>query len=175
MYCSGCGLALAPGQAVCPKCGRPAAMPVPPVPGPPMPGMEYLLHNYAGKVKMLGIFWLIYAGFSLLRGIIVVTFADALLSGRFGPWMHGPWPGNTLAPEFFGPWILHFALVFLLLRSVLALAAGWGLLEHAPWGRIVAIVAAIVNMIKLPFGTAIGIWTLVVLLGYRNSRLYDQL
>jgi hypothetical protein len=30
-------------------------------------------------------------------------------------------------------------------------------------------------MLKIPFGTAIGIWTLVLLLGYRNTTLYEQL
>jgi hypothetical protein len=70
---------------------------------------------------------------------------------------------------------LNFAWDILLLRSGLALAAGLGLLERAPWGRIVAIVAAFLSLLKFPFGTAIGIWTLVVLMGYRNSSLYEQL
>ena len=42
-------------------------------------------------------------------------------------------------------------------------------------GPFVAIVAAILSLIKFPFGTAIGIWTLIMLLGYRNSSLYEQL
>jgi len=48
-------------------------------------------------------------------------------------------------------------------------------MEHAQWGRLLAIVAAIFCLLKFPFGTALGIWTLVMLLGYRNSTLYDQL
>jgi hypothetical protein len=40
---------------------------------------------------------------------------------------------------------------------------------------MVAIIAAIFSLLKFPFGTALGIWTLVVLLGYQNSALYDQL
>ncbi len=52
---------------------------------------------------------------------------------------------------------------------------GWGLMERTSWGRIVAIIAAIVNLIKFPFGTALGIWTLLMLLGYRNNTLYDRL
>jgi hypothetical protein len=48
-------------------------------------------------------------------------------------------------------------------------------MEHSQWGRIVAIVAAFLSLLKFPFGTALGIWTLVVLLGYRNSSLYEQL
>ena len=157
MFCSGCGLALPPEQGFCPQCGRPAASPVPSV-----PGLEFELQNYAGKIKALAVVWYIYA-------------ANAFLSGRFGPWMQGPWANGAMPPFGFMPAILHFAWVFLVLRAALALAAGWGLMERAPWGRIVAIVAAILSLIKFPFGTAIGIWTLVVLLGYRNSTLYEQL
>jgi hypothetical protein len=29
--------------------------------------------------------------------------------------------------------------------------------------------------VNIPFGTGLGIWTMVVLMGYRNSTLYDQL
>ena len=170
MFCSGCGCSLAPGQAFCPQCGRPAAAAVPPV-----PGFQFQLENYAGKVKALSVVWFIYAGLALITGVMGLFFADAFLSGRFGPWMHGPWMHGPMPPFWFGPAILHFAWVFLVLRAGLALAAGYGLLEHAPWGRPVAIVAAVFSLLKFPFGTALGIWALVVLLGYRNSTLYDQL
>jgi hypothetical protein len=83
--------------------------------------------------------------------------------------MHGPFM------PFFAPAMLRFAWIFIFLRAGLAAVAGWGLLEHTQWGRIVAIVAAILSMLKFPFGTAMGIWTLVILLGYRNSTLYEQL
>jgi hypothetical protein len=63
----------------------------------------------------------------------------------------------------------------IIVRAGLAFMAGWGLMEHAPWGRVVAIVAAFLCILKIPFGTAIAIWTLVTLLGYRNTTLYDQL
>jgi len=170
MFCSGCGQALAVGQAYCPQCGRPAAVAVPPV-----PGLQFQIENYAGKLKALSVVWFIYAGLALVTGMMGLFFANAFLSGRFGPWMNGPWMHGPMPPMWFGPAILHFAWVFLVIRAGLALAAGYGLMEHAPWGRPVAIVAAIFSLLKFPFGTALGIWTLVVLLGYRNSTLYDQL
>jgi hypothetical protein len=71
--------------------------------------------------------------------------------------------------------MLHFAWMFVVLRSGLAVVAAWGLMERAAWGRVVAIVAAFLCLFKFPFGTALGIWTLVMLLGYRNSTLYEQL
>jgi len=170
MFCSGCGQALVPGQAVCPQCGRPVAPPVPPV-----PNMEFQLQSYAGRIKALSIVWFVYGGLSLALGIMGLTFASALLNGAFGPWMHGPWGHGPWGPGMMGPAILHFAWVMVVVRSGLALAAGWGLMERAPWGRVVAIVAAFLSLIKIPIGTALGIWTLVTLLGYRNSTLYNQL
>jgi hypothetical protein len=170
MYCSGCGQALAPGQGFCPKCGRPAAAAAPTV-----PGMEFQLQNYAGKVRALSIVWFIYAAFSLLIGVAGLAFANAFFLGHFGPWMHGPWADGSAPPMWFMPMILRFGWAFIVLRAGLALAAAWGLMEHAPWGRVVAIVAAFLSLLKFPFGTALGIWTLVMLLGYRNSTLYEQL
>jgi hypothetical protein len=165
MFCSGCGQALTPGQPFCANCGRPSAPVVPPI-----PGLQFQLENYASKIRTLSIFWYVYAGLSLLLGFVGLAFAHAFFSGAFGPWLHGPVP-----PPFLAPVILHLTWLFLTVRALLAAAAGWGLMEHAPWGRVVAIIAAIFNLLKFPFGTAMAIWTFVVLLGYRNSTLYEQL
>ncbi len=170
MFCSGCGQAMEPGQPFCPKCGRPLAPSVPPI-----PGLEFQLESYGGKIRLLSIFWFVYAGLSLLLGLAGLTFAKTFMSGGFGPWGHSPWMHGPMPPDWFGPAIIHLIWVMLVVRAGLAVAAGWGLIEHAQWGRLVAIVAAILCLLKFPFGTALGIWTLAMLLGYRNSSLYDQL
>jgi hypothetical protein len=140
-----------------------------------VPGFAYQLESYAGKVKALSIVWFIYAGYALLTGVLGLAFANAFFSGHFGPWMHGPWARGPFPPGLFGPMILRFAWMVVVVRVGLAAVAGWGLYERAQWGRIVAIVAAILSLLRFPLGTALGIWTLVVLLGYRNSTLYEQL
>ncbi|MGB8261012.1 MAG: zinc ribbon domain-containing protein [Terracidiphilus sp.] len=175
MYCSGCGTVINPGQTFCPQCGRPAAPPVPPV-----PGLDFQVQQFAGRVRALSVVWMIYAGLILVSGIVGMTFARLWFSGRFGWWMHGPWPSGNVPPLWFGPAILRLGWAWVIVRACLAVAAGWGLWERAPWGRIVAIVAAWVSIFGLfhgafPFGLAIGIWTLIVLMGYRNRALYEQL
>lgn len=165
MYCSGCGGALTPGQAFCAQCGRPSAAVIPPI-----PGLQFQLEAYTGKIRILAIFWFIYAGLAMLTGFAGMAFARAAMSGAFGQWMHGPMP-----PLFMGHFLLQFFWIILVARVALAVCAGWGLMQHAQWGRMVAIVAAIFSLLKFPFGTAMGIWTLVVLLGYRNGTLYEQL
>lgn len=165
MFCSGCGQALTPGQGFCSQCGRPAG-----AQAPLAPGFSFQLESYAGKMKALSILWFIYAGLSLLLGIFGLSVARALFSGHFGPWMNGP-----STPFWLGPAILHFVWIILALRIGLALVAGWGLWVRTEWGRIVAIIAAIFSLLRFPFGTALGVWTLIMLLGSRNSTLYEQL
>ena len=48
--------------------------------------------------------------------------------------------------------------------SLPGLAAGYGLLKHQPWARILAIVVGILSLLNFPLGTAIGIYTLWVLM-----------
>lgn len=52
-------------------------------------------------------------------------------------------------------------MVVLALPSVVA---GYGLLKAKNWGRILAIVLGIFNLINIPIGTVIGLYTLWVLL-----------
>lgn len=165
MFCSGCGQSLAPGQGFCPQCGRAVAPPAPPV-----PGIEFEVQNYAGKIRALAIVWFVYAGLSLLLGFAGMAFLHNFFMNGFGPWMHGPTP-----PPWFLPFLFHSIWIVLAVRVGLAVVAGWGLMEHTQWGRIVAVIAAFLSLLKFPFGTALGIWTLVMLLGYRNSTLYQQL
>ena len=171
MFCSSCGRALEAGQPACPQCGRPVTPVAPQAPYiPPPPNPQFLLAGYAGKIRVLGILWLVYAGVSLLFGFAGLAFLHAFMSNGMFPWMHHPAP-----PMMFFPALIHLAWIFIVGRAVLAAVAGWGLLERTEWGRIVAIVAAILCILKIPFGTALGIATLIILLGARNWTLYEQI
>ena len=169
MFCSGCGQELEAGQRICPKCGWTPAPVTPPI--APMPGFEFELARYAGKVRVLGILWLVWAGLSLLLGFIATSFLQGILAGGFGPWGHG----HPMLPDWLGPALIHFTWLLLSLRAVVCAIAGWGLFERTQWGRIMAIIAAVICMLKIPFGTALAVATLVILLGSRNSTLYDSL
>jgi hypothetical protein len=52
---------------------------------------------------------------------------------------------------------------------------GWGLLRLQPWARMAAIVVGIVALLHPPFGTALGIYTLWVLLTDQGGVEYDRL
>jgi hypothetical protein len=145
-------------------------------PIPPVPNLEFELASYASKIRVLGILWLVYAGLSLIFGFVGLAFAHAFFSGGFGLWMHGPWGHGSTPPLWIFPALLRFAWIFVVGRAILSVVAGWGLLERTQWGRIVAIIAAILNFFHFfPFGLAMGIATLIILIGARNWTLYEQL
>ncbi len=50
-----------------------------------------------------------------------------------------------------------------------------GLLNRRPWGRTVAIIVAILALVKFPFGTALGIYTLWVLAPGASGLEYDAI
>lgn len=54
--------------------------------------------------------------------------------------------------------------IFLAILSLPGILAGIGLLMRKNWGRILAIVVGILNLVNFPIGTVIGVYTLWVLL-----------
>ncbi len=59
--------------------------------------------------------------------------------------------------------------------AALALVTGFSLLTRRPWGRVLAIVAAILALLKFPLGTALGIYTLWVLAPGASGLEYDAI
>lgn len=59
--------------------------------------------------------------------------------------------------------------VFITLLSLPGLLAGYGLLKRRSWARVLAIVLGALNLMNIPFGTALGVYTFVVLLNEEVS------
>jgi hypothetical protein len=55
------------------------------------------------------------------------------------------------------------------------IAVGWGLMQHRPWARIIAVILGVLVLFHPPFGTALGIYTLWVLLSDDAGPQYDRL
>ena len=52
-------------------------------------------------------------------------------------------------------------------------AAGFGLLKYQNWARILAIILAIVNLFLPPIGTAVGIYTLIIMFNEETMALFS--
>lgn len=103
-------------------------------------------------VTILG--WLYLVGHAVFLAIGLFVFV--LLTG-IGVASGEPEARNILS-------IIGVAVgLFLALLAIPGLAAGYGLLQHRPWARMLTIVVGILNLVNFPIGTAIGVYTLMVL------------
>jgi len=126
----------------------------------------------AGKLsadrRILGVLWLGYGAFRLVMGICLF-----LLSGTatvmFGALLTRVPNPYTLMADF------HMIYVGILVLSVLCslfgLLAGLALLANQRPARMLALVAAFLSVSEIPFGTTLGIYTLIVLLPQRDASV----
>ena len=69
-----------------------------------------------------------------------------------------------------GDAIAVLSLVAICVAALMALLAlpgilaGYGLLNRKPWGRVLAIIVAAINLVNFPLGTILGVYALWVLL-----------
>ena len=155
MYCDRCGTQLPDNAHFCSTCGKAlggfAAAPT----APSGAG------RVARHVRILGILWLVLSGFRLIPGLAMMAL--------FGP-------GRRFIPGV--PFFVHSLVsgigFFFVVGAIVGLAAGWGLIQRESWARMLSIVMGAVNLVDLPFGTAIGVYTLWVLLPPESEREYRE-
>src|SRR5690242_18379309 len=63
---------------------------------------------------------------------------------------------------------------FLMIRSLAGTICGIRLLKFRPWSRILAIILGVLHLLSFPFGTALGVYTLVVLTNAEAPMLFGQ-
>jgi hypothetical protein len=156
MFCDQCGTALVEGQQRCARCGKPV--------------MGYARRTRVqDHIRLLAVLWMALGAFSAVGGGVLLIVANTI----FARWhdLSGPASG---APMFLHP-LLTFLGIFVLLKALASFAAGYGLLQREPWARVLALVLAFISLFNVPFGTALGIYTLWVLLPAHAEEEYQAL
>lgn len=113
-------------------------------------------------VTVLGILYIAFSVLGLLLAIIIFT---AVVGG-------GLISGDSQAMAItavVGPAV---ALFFVLL-SAPGLIGGIYLLKHRPWARILVLILGFINLIEIPIGTALGIYTIWVLFKDESVQLFS--
>jgi hypothetical protein len=159
MFCDQCGSQLQAGQLHCSQCGKAVL-------GPQLVRRSRVQEH----VRLLGILWIAYSALHVLGAAFMLLAARTVLSGEY----HFP---NGPPPEFFG--LLRSLATFfgwlLVVKAAVGVAAGWGLLQREEWARILALVVGFIALLHVPIGTALGIYTLWVLLPSQSDNDYKKL
>jgi len=156
MFCSACGAPVQPHFTVCPNCGRP----VPTAVAITLPG------RLDRHLRTLGILWCVAGAIFLIPGFVLMTISSIVRVAI---------PATEVAARFVAPMVLSILGGSLFIVAAGGILVGWGLLKHQPWARMAAIVLGIVSLLHPPFGTALGIYTLWVLLSDQGGAEYQRL
>jgi zinc-ribbon domain len=175
MYCQYCGAQLAADARFCYSCGRPTPIGVVPAAAAVSVAPIDARQALSRKLQTLAILWGIYGAYRVLTALWIVSAGQ----------MFVPMLNNIMAQTGqhmdLSPFlrlmsdILLVSAFFSVATGALGLWAAWALWKREPSGRIVALVAAVISLINIPFGTALGIYTMVVLLPETAAESYAHL
>lgn len=152
MFCNRCGTPLQPGSPACPQCGKQVGDPI-----------RSVAHDrLEGHLRILGMLWIVLGSLFAVPAIFLLLF---------GSGAHFALHGNQFFPEVF-PLLLYIGGGFLLIVSAGGICVGLGLMQRQVWARTAAIIFGILGLFHPPFGTALGIYTLWVLLADEHGDEY---
>jgi len=162
MFCDGCGTTVQAGQAFCSQCGKQIIGPVPvarQVPG-----------RVQAHVHLVGILWFAYSAFIGLVGLVLFILGTTLF-----PHLHEMKGVGPDVPVGFLTALFSTIGIILLAKAACGFVAGWGLNKRDSWARILALVLAFISLFNMPFGTAIAVYTMWVLLPAQSQQEYDAM
>lgn len=168
MFCTHCGASIEAQHQFCAACGQ-AVRPTQVI--PVARASAGASSNLEKHVPILGVLWILRGGLRLLAAAWVYFIGSAIF-----PWMAGF--GRWHFDEFLGgfiPGVLKFSAFTLAAIGFGSVAAGFGLLQREEWARPLALVMAFLALLSIPFGTALGIYTLWVLLPAASGAEYRRL
>jgi hypothetical protein len=159
MFCDKCGAPVQPDQRFCGRCGREFA-------GAPI-GFPRR-SRVGGHIRLLGILWLALSALNAVGGVILYILANTLFVRL--PEMSG---GPPAATAWLHPFLSVVGII-VVVKAAAGFLAGWGLLQREPWARMLTIVLAFLALFNIPFGTALGIYTLWVLMPQEAATEYSR-
>jgi hypothetical protein len=119
-------------------------------------------------IRLLGILNIIYGSLGILIGLLVFAIFGGL-AGFITSVEAGP-EAEVAAPVL--GLVGIFVLGLLTVVSAPAIIGGAGLLAYKNWARILTIVLSAVHLLSVPFGTALGVYGLWVLLKPESEMLF---
>jgi hypothetical protein len=158
MFCDQCGTQLQPGEPRCGRCGKTV-----------LGLVELRRSRVRDHIRLVGILWMAYSALHVVAGVLIL-----MAYAMFGHLIHIPNGPPHEVTLWLRP-LLCFIGWLVLAKAAAGFIAGWALLQREEWARTVALVVGFVALLNVPIGTALGIYTLWVLLPSQSDDEYKAL
>ena len=159
MFCDQCGMSLQAGAPQCGRCGKMV-----------LGAVELRRSRVREHVRLVGILWMAYSSLYIMAGLGLLVVVKVI----FGGVIHIPNGPSPEASIWMRP-LFSFMAWLLIAIAATGFFTGWGLLQREAWARPVALVAGFLALLRIPLGTALGIYTLWVLLPSQSDEEYKAL
>jgi len=170
MFCDKCGADIGSGAQLCSSCGK-AVVATPSAPQATAATTRALADGRVQRhIQVLASLWLANGilRFAEVGSIFIAGQMLPFLMGWGVPGHAGNWPFNFL------PFGLYSIGGLLAIFGVAYIVLAWGLFQRQPWARVLGLVLGILSLLRPPFGTALGIYTLWVLLPEHSGQEYER-
>lgn len=156
-----------PGQTFCASCGRAIAG---------VPGRPASRGRVAEHVSIVGALWLVVGALNLMGGGFLIALSSMPFTRFMSPEQvqSVPFEQARSLSMYVQTVFLGFGLLFVL-GAAASFLSGWGLLKRKSWARMLALVLAFLGLLSFPFGTALGVYTIWVLLAGNGEHEYRRL
>jgi hypothetical protein len=171
MFCQYCGNPLDDGARFCKSCGKPVPASV--ASGPRIVAADPA-QVFRHHVRVLGIVWLVYGVFGNIMSIWILVFSHYFLPTMQDIVSRGNTPFPFPIVQFLHA-IYAISSAYGAATGILGIIAGAMLLQKKPAARTLVIVAAFLSVLSFPIGTAVAVYTLIILMPQDAARNYQQL
>ncbi len=119
-------------------------------------------------IQVLGILNIVWGSFGLVAALILLVIFGGVI-GIIQAASHRD-PDALFAVPIIGL-VGIIIMTILLIASIPSIVAGIGLLRLTSWARVLTIIVSALHLFSVPFGTALGIYGLWVMLSDETVRL----
>jgi uncharacterized membrane protein YoaK (UPF0700 family) len=148
MFCDGCGGPVQAGQTFCSKCGKQS------------------VHEH---LHLVAILWLAMSAINAVGGLILIVMGNTLFAH-----LHELGAPSNVPTGFLTSIVTTLGIV-VLAKAACEFLAGYGLLHRKSWARVITLVMGFIALIHIPLGTALGVYTLWVLLPGESQAEFEGL
>jgi hypothetical protein len=125
-------------------------------------------------VKLVGILNIVYRSLAIIGAMVLLAIAVG-----FGYIYDALVQTDSIQPHEIPaaildliPLILFFVASLIIVVSVAGIIGGIGVLKRKEWGRVLLLVVSFFNLIRIPLGTVLGVYTIWVLINNETIKLF---
>lgn len=114
-------------------------------------------------IDVISVLWIVWGGLGILSAFLVFWFFYGI---SFIPDID--WQASQIL-RIVGNWGAGIIAFF----SIPEIIGGIGLIKRKEWGRIMALVVSFFNLVWFPLGTALGVYSIVILLNDESVQIFN--